>query len=81
LNTLGYLGGILGKLRSHSRREVEHFHPLILQANLPQPFFDRFNPPAGIEITCQVMTIPRQSPGSHHAIGPTFKSMEHLDDI
>jgi hypothetical protein len=81
LDALGYLCRMPGKLRPHGRREVEHLDALTFQADLAQYFFGRFDPPAGIEITCQVMTISRQSAGRQHPVSAALKGVEHLNKV
>jgi hypothetical protein len=77
----GHLGGILGKLRSHSRRQIEHLDTLRLQTDLTQQFFYSLHPSFGVEITFQVMTVTGQSAGRHHPVDSPLESVEHFDDV
>jgi hypothetical protein len=76
-----HLGGILGKLRSHGRRQIEHLDALRLQTDLTQQFFNSLHSSFGVEITFQVMTVTGQSPGRHHPVDSPLEGVEHFNDV
>ena len=77
LNTLGHLNGNVNESSRHRCRHIEHLHPLWLQTDFGQQFFEVYNAAFGVGITIQVMAVTGQSPGGEDGIRAILKGAQH----